>query len=140
MNLGDLTISSVDNRIRNCRIRNFSYIDNIDAINIAFIIICQHLLSFTDMGQDTAMYYVYVDQVRLSEGTDDVICALQDLLCIHFVHNFKYIKPASKFLELMQQYLLKIIPSSGSKSNAYRVGNQQRVVQKVIDHLSSHEF
>nr|XP_029731333.1 uncharacterized protein LOC109409479 [Aedes albopictus] len=98
------------------------------------------LLVSVDMGQDTAMYYVYVDQVRLSEGTDDVICALQDLLCIHFVHNFKYIKPASKFLELMQQYLLKIIPSSGSKSNAYRVGNQQRVVQKVIDHLSSHEF
>lgn len=92
------------------------------------------------MGQDKCMYYVYADQTRLSEGTSDVISAIQDLLCAQFVHNFKYIKAASKFLEFVQQYFLKIIPSSGSKSNAYRVGNQQRVVQKVIDCLSTHEF
>lgn len=92
------------------------------------------------MGQDTCMFYVYADHTRLSEGTVDVICAFQDLLCTQFVHNYKYIKPASKFLELVQQYFLKIIPSSGSKSNAYRVGNQQRVVQKVIDSLSSYEL
>uniref|UniRef100_A0A0P6J0M2 Uncharacterized protein n=1 Tax=Aedes aegypti TaxID=7159 RepID=A0A0P6J0M2_AEDAE len=88
------------------------------------------------MGQNTSMFYVYADQARVTEGTADIICAVQDLMAIHYVHNFKYMKLASKFLELLQQYFLKITPSCGSKSNAYRVGNQQRVVQKVIDNLS----
>ncbi|XP_058830068.1 uncharacterized protein LOC131689178 [Topomyia yanbarensis] len=98
------------------------------------------LLVSVDMGQDTSIYYVFADQARLSEGTADAICAMQDLLCVHFVHSFKYLKIASKFLELLQQYFLKIIPSSGSKSNAYRVGNKQRIVQKVIELLSRHVY
>lgn len=104
--------------------------------NIVIVIV---FLLFTDMGQNAAIYYVYANQVRLSEGTADFIGAMEDLLCVHFVHNFKYLKTVSKFLEFVQQYFLKIIPSSGSKSNAYRVGNQQRVVQTLIENLSRYE-
>lgn len=94
----------------------------------------------SDMGQESSLYYVYADQIRLSEGTPRIICAFQDLMAVHFVHNFKYLKSISKFLELIQEYFFKIIPSKGSKSNAYRVGNQQRIVQKVIAALSNYEL
>lgn len=91
------------------------------------------------MGNDRTMYYVYAEQTRLSEGTEDIIDAIQDLMSIHYVHNFVYLKEASKFLELVQQYLLKIMPSKGSKSTANRVGPIQRVVKKVIETLSSYD-
>lgn len=93
----------------------------------------------TDMGQGTYMYYVYADFTRITEGTTDIICALQDLMCTYYVHNYKYLKTTSKFLELVQQYFLKIIPATGSKSNAYKVGNQQRIVQRTIESLSNHD-
>lgn len=92
------------------------------------------------MGQGANIQYVYADQIRLSEGTSDIICAFEDLMTIQFVHNFKYIKSASKFLELLQEYFLKVMPLSGSKSTAYRVGNQQRVVRRVIAALSNFEL
>nr|XP_029730290.1 uncharacterized protein LOC115267436 [Aedes albopictus] len=92
-----------------------------------------------DMGNDKAMYYVYAEQTRLSEGTEDIVGGIQDLMSVHYVHNFVYLKEASKFLELVQQYFLKIIPSKGSKSTANRVGPIQRVVKKAIETLSSYD-
>ena len=91
------------------------------------------------MGNDKAMYYVYAEQTRLSEGTEDIVGGIQDLMSVHYVHNFVYLKEASKFLELVQQYFLKIIPSKGSKSTANRVGPVQRVVKKAIETLSSYD-
>lgn len=93
----------------------------------------------TDLGERAYMYYVYVDHTRVTEGTKDIICAMQDIMCTYYVHNYKYLKATSKLLELIQQYFLKITPSNASKSNAYRVGNQQRVVRRVIDALAKHD-
>ncbi|XP_062538733.1 uncharacterized protein LOC134207008 [Armigeres subalbatus] len=92
-----------------------------------------------DMGNANTMYYVYAEQTRLSEGTEDFVGAVQDLLSVHYVYNFMYLKEASKLLELVQQYFLKIIPSKGSKSSASRVGPIQRVVKKVIETLSLYD-
>ncbi|XP_065073087.1 uncharacterized protein LOC135697400 [Ochlerotatus camptorhynchus] len=92
-----------------------------------------------DMGNTNHMYYIYAEHTRVSEGTNNFICAVQDLMCVHYVHNFMYLKEASKFLELIQQYFLKIIPCKGSKSTATKVGQIQRVVKKVIVELSSYE-
>lgn len=86
------------------------------------------------------MYYVFAERTRLSEGTTDIVTALQDVMTVHFVHNFMYMKCVSKFLELIQEYFLKIITLSGSKSNAVRVGQRQRVVKKVITALSNHRI
>lgn len=97
------------------------------------------ILIAIDMGNAKTMYYVYADQTRLSEGTADFVGAIQDLMSVHYVHNFVYMKEASKFLELIQQYLLKIIPSKGSKSTANRVGPIQRVVKKAIESLSTYD-
>lgn len=47
-----------------------------------------------------------------------------------------YTKSATKLLELVQEYFLKIFPAKGSKSKAVRVGKQQRTVRKVIAALS----
>ncbi|XP_062533853.1 uncharacterized protein LOC134202880 isoform X2 [Armigeres subalbatus] len=97
------------------------------------------LVVSVDLGEKAYMYYVYADHTRVTEGTKDIICAMQDIMCTYYVHNYKYLKPVSKLLELIQQYFLKITPSTASKSNAYRVGNQQRVVRRVIDALAKHE-
>lgn len=74
-----------------------------------------------DIGNGANMYYVYADHTRLSEGSKDIVSAIQDLMCVHYVHSFS----AAKFLELVQQYFLKIFPTKGSKSNAVRIGKQQ---------------
>ena len=89
------------------------------------------------------MFYVYADHIRLTEGTTDFIQAVQDLIGVHFVHNYKYLKSSSKFLELIQLYFLKIKPDCGSKSNAYKVGktkewfNVQSTLyrNRIIDHM-----
>ncbi|XP_058821720.1 uncharacterized protein LOC131683615 isoform X2 [Topomyia yanbarensis] len=91
-----------------------------------------------DCGNDKKVYYVFAEQVRLSEGTENVIEAVSDLLCVHYVHNFMYMRQISKFLEFIQQYFFKILPITGSKSNATRKGQQQRVVKKVIKAISEY--
>lgn len=97
------------------------------------------ILAAIDMGNARTIYYVYAEQARLSEGTEDFVHAIQDLLSVHYVYNFMYLREASKFLELVQQYLLKILPCKGSKSTASRVGPIQRIVKKVIATLSSYD-
>jgi hypothetical protein len=92
------------------------------------------------MGNLSSTYYIYAERTRISEGTNDFTCAMQDLMCVHYVYNFMYLKKTEKFLELMQQYLLKIIPRKGSKSTATRVGQVQRAVKKTIDILSSYSL
>ncbi|XP_058830435.1 uncharacterized protein LOC131689391 isoform X2 [Topomyia yanbarensis] len=95
------------------------------------------VLVAVDIGNSKTVFYVYANEARLSEGTCDVITAMEDLFTIHFVHNFMYVKPISKFLELLQEYFLKIITFVASKSTASRVGQRQRVVRKVISALSN---
>lgn len=84
------------------------------------------------------MFYVFADHTRLTEGTSDFLCAIEDLMSVQYVHSFMYLKSAAKFLELVQEYLLKIFPTKGSKSTATRIGKQQRIVKKVIALLSNH--
>ncbi|XP_062534848.1 uncharacterized protein LOC134204028, partial [Armigeres subalbatus] len=96
------------------------------------------VLICVDEANDSAIYYVFAEQTRLSEGTKDIICAFQDLRCMQYVHGFMYLKKVAKFLELIQEYLLKFFPAKGSKSNAIRIGQQQRMVQKVITALSEY--
>ncbi|KXJ76074.1 hypothetical protein RP20_CCG010355 [Aedes albopictus] len=91
-----------------------------------------------DLGNDVGMHYVFAENTRLSEGTTDIVCAIQDLMTVQYVHSFMYLKGTAKFLELVQQYFLKIFPTKGSKSNAVRIGQQQRTVQKVIAALSDY--
>ncbi|XP_062562867.1 uncharacterized protein LOC134226238 isoform X1 [Armigeres subalbatus] len=93
----------------------------------------------TDIGNGADMYYVFADRTRLSEGTTDFVCAIQDLMSVHYVHSFMYLKSAAKFLELVQEYFLKIFTTKGSKSSAVRIGKQQRTVKKVIASLSQYE-
>ncbi|XP_062549836.1 uncharacterized protein LOC134214494 isoform X1 [Armigeres subalbatus] len=92
-----------------------------------------------DIGNGADMYYVFADRTRLSEGTTDFVCAIQDLMSVHYVHSFMYLKSAAKFLELVQEYFLKIFTTKGSKSSAVRIGKQQRTVKKVIASLSQYE-
>ncbi|XP_058827226.1 uncharacterized protein LOC131687191 [Topomyia yanbarensis] len=91
-----------------------------------------------DCGNNRQMYYVFAEQIRLSEGTESVVQSITDLMCVHYVHNFMYMKQASKFMEFIQEYLFKILPTTGSKSNATRKGQQQRVVKRFIEALSNH--
>lgn len=84
------------------------------------------------------MYYVFAEQVRLSEGTESVVVAVTDLMCVHYVHNFMYMKQSSKFMEFVQEYFFKILPTTGSKSNATRKGQQQRVVKRLIEAIANH--
>ncbi|XP_055525791.1 uncharacterized protein LOC129718766 [Wyeomyia smithii] len=93
-----------------------------------------------DMGNGNSMFYVFADHVRVSEGATNILSAIQDLMCVQFVHSFVYIPKASKFLELLQEYFLKLFPAKGSKSRATRVGKQQRQVQRVIAALSNHRL
>ncbi|XP_058449306.1 uncharacterized protein LOC131429271 [Malaya genurostris] len=94
------------------------------------------VLVAVDCGNERRIFYVFAEQVRLSEGTESFITAISDLLSVHYVHNFMYMRQISKFLEFVQQYFFKIIPSTGSKSNATRKNNQQRVVKNVIKSIS----
>ncbi|XP_055610406.1 uncharacterized protein LOC129757269 [Uranotaenia lowii] len=87
---------------------------------------------------DSQMYYVFANQARLTEGTNDAKQAICDLVMVHYVHNFMYMKEGSKFMEFIQQYFFKIIPQSGSKSQAVRVLKQQRLVKRLIDNLTDH--
>ncbi|XP_062549973.1 uncharacterized protein LOC134214663 isoform X2 [Armigeres subalbatus] len=50
-----------------------------------------------DMGNESAMYYVFAEQTRLSEGTTDIVCAFQDLMSVQYVHGFMYLKKVAKF-------------------------------------------
>lgn len=85
------------------------------------------------------MFYVYANEVRLSEGANDIVTAIEDLFSVQYVYNFMYPKLTSKFLELLQEYFFKIITVEGSKSTATRVGQRQRVVRKIISALSNFE-
>lgn len=93
------------------------------------------LLLCIDTGNGS-LYYVYADNARLTEGTHDFLNGMQDLMCIQYVYSLMYTKSATKLLELVQEYFLKIFPAKGSKSKAVRVGKQQRTVRKVIAALS----
>ncbi|XP_021701998.1 uncharacterized protein LOC110676863 [Aedes aegypti] len=95
------------------------------------------VLVAVDVGNGRTVIYVYANGIRVSEGASDVIAAMEDLFMIHFVHNFMYVKALSKFLELIQEYFLKIITFVASKSAASRVGQRQRKVRKVISALAS---
>ncbi|EAT33706.1 AAEL014020-PA [Aedes aegypti] len=96
------------------------------------------VLVAVDCGNEKTVYYVFAEQVRLSEGTENVIAAISDLVCVHYVHNFMYMQQISKFLEFVQEYFFKILPTYGSKSNATRKGQQQRIVKKVIKMISEY--
>ncbi|XP_021699469.1 uncharacterized protein LOC5569546 isoform X1 [Aedes aegypti] len=98
------------------------------------------MLVTVDTGNGNTMFYVYANETRLSEGACDISTAVEDLFSIHFVHNFMYPKPVSKFMELLQEYFFKIITLIGSKSTATRVGQRQRVVRKIITALSNYEM
>ncbi|KXJ73766.1 hypothetical protein RP20_CCG015064 [Aedes albopictus] len=78
------------------------------------------VLVAVDVGNDKTIFYVYANRTRLSEGAHDVIAAVEDLFAIQFVHNFMYTKSVSKFMELLQEYFLKIITFVASKSGARR--------------------
>lgn len=78
-------------------------------LNIYFVFCFNWCFIFTDIGDNKNMFYVYADESRLSEGTADIITAIEDLFSVHFVHNFMYLKRTSKFLELLQEYFFKII-------------------------------
>ncbi|XP_065078409.1 uncharacterized protein LOC135701521 [Ochlerotatus camptorhynchus] len=91
-----------------------------------------------DIGNGKLMYYVFAEQVRLTEGTERIIIAITDLMCVHYVHNFMYMKCVSKFLEFVQEYFLKILPLTGSKSRATRKNHQQRVVTRIITAIANH--
>ncbi|XP_062704489.1 uncharacterized protein LOC134286823 [Aedes albopictus] len=93
------------------------------------------LLLCIDTGNGS-LYYVYADNARLTEGTHDFLNGMQDLMCIQYVYSLMYTKSATKLLELVQEYFLKIFPAKGSKSKAVRVGKQQRTVRQVIAALS----
>lgn len=84
------------------------------------------------------MYYVFAEQVRLTEGVENVVAAISDLVCVHYVHNFMYMRQISKFLEFVQEYFFKILPVTGSKSSATRKGQQQRVVTRVIKSVAEY--
>lgn len=86
------------------------------------------------------MYYAVAEKTRLTEGTFDVLEAVEQLMAVYYVYNFMYLTESSKFLELVQEYFLKIIPLRGSKSQATRVGGRQRIVKRVIQALSTHEL
>ncbi|XP_055586651.1 uncharacterized protein LOC129739249 isoform X2 [Uranotaenia lowii] len=96
------------------------------------------MLAHVDLGNNSSIYYVFAEELRLSEGTDDIVTAVSDLMAVHFVHNFVYRKQCSKFLELIQQYLLKIYTKKGGKSQAVRKGTIQCKVAKVIESISRH--
>ncbi|XP_065080994.1 uncharacterized protein LOC135703642 isoform X2 [Ochlerotatus camptorhynchus] len=96
------------------------------------------VLVAVDLGNDKHVYYVMVEQVRLTEGTQNVVTAIADLLSVHYVYNFMYMKQISKFLEFVQEYFCKILPVSGSKSRATRKSQQQRMVKRLIEGISSH--
>lgn len=79
------------------------------------------------------------EQVRLTEGTQNVVTAVADLVSVHYMYNFMYMKPISKILEFIQEYFCKILPVSGSKSRATKKGKQQRMVKRLIEAISSHQ-
>ncbi|KXJ78957.1 hypothetical protein RP20_CCG002948 [Aedes albopictus] len=97
------------------------------------------VLVAVDIGCEKHMFYVYANEVRLSEGANDIVTAIEDLFSVQYVYNFMYPKLTSKFLELLQEYFFKIITVEGSKSTATRVGQRQRVVRKIISALSNFE-
>lgn len=85
------------------------------------------------------MHYVYAEQVRLTDGSDNLIIAISDLMYVYYIHNFMYMVKTSKFLEFVQKYFLKILTVTGSKSTATRKNQQQRVVARVIEAISNYE-
>nr|XP_029727670.1 uncharacterized protein LOC115265865 [Aedes albopictus] len=91
-----------------------------------------------DLGNEKRVYYVFAEQVRLTEGVENVVAAISDLVCVHYVHNFMYMRQISKFLEFVQEYFFKILPVTGSKSSATRKGQQQRVVTRVIKSVAEY--
>ncbi|XP_065085960.1 uncharacterized protein LOC135707979 [Ochlerotatus camptorhynchus] len=91
-----------------------------------------------DCGNNKRVFYVFAEQVPLSEGTENVVVAVTDLMCVHYVHNFMYMKQVSKFMEFTQEYFFKILPTTGSKSSATRKGQQQRVVKRIIEAITNH--
>ncbi|XP_058453606.1 uncharacterized protein LOC131431746 [Malaya genurostris] len=95
------------------------------------------VLAAVDVGNDKTMFYCYANDVRLSEGAEDILTGMEDLFTIYFVHNFMYAKSVSKFLELLQEYFFKIITFVASKSTASRIGQRQRRVRKVIADISN---
>lgn len=94
---------------------------------------------FSDLGNSNHVFYVFAEQVQLTEGTEDVIIAISELLAVHYIYNFMYMRSISKFLEFLQVYFFKIIPLTGSKSKATKKSKQQRLVQSVIEAISNHE-
>nr|XP_029722577.1 uncharacterized protein LOC109621981 [Aedes albopictus] len=85
------------------------------------------------------VHYVFAEQVRLTEGTENLVVAVTELMCVHYVHNFMYMKQISKFMEFIQEYFFKILPTKGSKSNATRKLQQQRVVKRLIQAIATHD-
>lgn len=96
------------------------------------------MLIAVDLGNDHRVFYAFAEQTQLTEGTKDIFTALGDLLAVHYVYNFMYMKSASKFLEFLQTYFFKICPLTGTKSKASRKSKQQRLVQSIIEALSNH--
>lgn len=113
------------------------YVFQLSAFTILAFFFLSIFIFIADVGDNKRIFYVYADETRLSEGTNDIVAAMEDLFSIHFVHNFMYATRVSKFLEFLQEYFLKIITLEGSKSTASRVGNRQRIVQRVISALSN---
>ncbi|XP_058828020.1 uncharacterized protein LOC131687939 [Topomyia yanbarensis] len=91
-----------------------------------------------DLGNDSRVFYVFAEQTQITEGTNCVVMAISDLVAVHYIYNFMYMKNISKFLEFVQTYFFKIIPTTGSKSKATRKSKQQRLVQSVIEAISNH--
>lgn len=81
---------------------------------------------------------MFAEQAQLSEGTHEIVKALAELMAVHYIYNFMYMKGVSKVLEFIQVYFLKITPSTGTKSKATRKSKQQRLVQSVIEAISNH--
>ncbi|KAL9705928.1 hypothetical protein quinque_009446 [Culex quinquefasciatus] len=66
-----------------------------------------------DVGDDKHMYYAVAEKTRLTEGTFDVLEAVEQLMAVYYVYNF---------------------------IQATRVGGRQRIVKRVIQALSTHEL
>lgn len=98
------------------------------------------VLVSVDLGNNNKVFYVFAEQAQLSEGTHEIVKALAELMAVHYIYNFMYMKGVSKVLEFIQVYFLKITPSTGTKSKATRKSKQQRLVQSVIEAISNHEL
>ncbi|XP_062533667.1 uncharacterized protein LOC134202657 [Armigeres subalbatus] len=98
------------------------------------------VLVSVDLGNNNKVLYVFAEQAQLTEGTHEIVQALSELMAVHYVYNFMYMKGVSKVLEFIQAYFYKITPTTGSKSKATRKSKQQRLVQSVIEAISNHEL